>query len=281
MSEYDYKSLMSFILENGYDRTDRTGVGTRSSFGWNIYYGDIGVVFPLFTAKKVDFRNIASELLWFISGSTNVYDLAKLKDPNKPMAKTIWHDNAFAPYWEHKAIQVGDVGMIYGRQWRNWEGYIDQIAELEEGLKSNPYSRRHILQSYSPSQVKLSSIPACHTSAQFYVRPDKTLDCMFVMRSNDMLLGHPYNVASYALLTCMLAHVCGYTPGDLIYSGGDCHIYHNHFDAVKEYLASPIHEIRPTLEIIGTHKSLTDFSMDSFRIHNYHPGPVISAPMAV
>lgn len=280
MSEYDYKDLMYHVLHEGWDKTDRTGVGTKSIFGWPILY-DIHDNFPLFTAKKVDFANIASELLWFISGSTNVYDLARIKNPAKPNAKTIWHDNAFAPYWKDKAKIEGDNGKIYGRQWRAWDGYVDQIKELEENLKKDPYSRRHMLQSYSPDQSKLCSLPACHTMAQFSVDPEGTLDCIFYMRSNDLLLGHPYNVASYALLTYMLAHVCNYYPGKVMFMGGDCHIYNNHFDAVQQYLDSPIHEIRPTLEIIGDYKSVTDFTMDSFKIHDYHPGPSISAPMAV
>jgi thymidylate synthase len=279
MSERAYKDLLYQVLDCGDTRPDRTDTGTKSIFGWNIYY-DISKYFPLFTAKKVDFANIASELLWFISGSTNVYDLAKIKNPEKPMAKTIWHDNAFAPYWEGKTSEVGDLGQVYGEQWRNWRG-IDQIKALEDTLRYNPFSRRHMLQSYSPEQAYNASIPACHTQAQFNVNVDNTLDCAFYMRSNDLLLGHPYNVASYALLTYMLAHVTGRTPGTLIFMGGDCHIYLNHIETVQKYLNSPIHEIRPRLEIIGKYNSITEFTMGSFKIHDYHPGPTLTAPMAV
>jgi thymidylate synthase len=272
--------MLEEVLYEGEDRPDRTNTGTRQVFGYTIYY-DIKEWFPLFTAKKIDFKNIASELLWFLSGSTDVTKLAALKNNAKPDAKTIWHDNAYADYWSPRARYEGDVGRIYGEQWRNWNGYIDQVKDLEHNIQANPYSRRHILQSYSPEQVHFASIPACHMSAQFNVTTKGYLDCFFYMRSNDLLLGHPYNVASYALLTYMLAHTCGYKPGTLSYHGADCHIYHNHFDAVKQYLNSPINEIRPTLEIIGKYKSITDFNMDSFKIHNYHPGSAISAPMAV
>jgi len=279
MSEQSYKSLIQTVLELNDYKDDRTGTGTYSLFGWPILY-DIRTHFPLFTAKKVDFKAIASELLWFISGSTNVYDLAKIKNPLKPQAKTIWHDNAFAEYWVNNAEYPGDLGKVYGKQWRDWNG-VDQILELENGLKNNPNSRRHILQSYSPDQIHTASIPACHMSAQFNVDVRGHLDCLFYMRSNDLLLGHPYNIASYALLTYMLAHVCGYKPGSVFFVGGDCHIYSNHVEAVSDYLSSPIHEIRPTLEIIGNYNSITEFTMDSFKIHDYHPGPVITAPMAV
>jgi len=281
MSEASYKKLLSDILAHGVETKDRTDVGTISLFGEKIVY-DISEYFPLFTAKKVDFANIASELLWFLSGSTNVYDLAKIKNPEKPMAKTIWHDNAFASYWRDKAVHPGDCGLIYGKQWRSWgPEAIDQIKELEDGVKNNPHSRRHMLQSYNPEQVKWSSLPACHTMTQFSVREDNYLDCIFYMRSNDMLLGHPYNVASYALLTYMLCCVTRYKPGRVVYMGGDCHIYLNHIEAVTKYLQSPINKIRPTLEIVEQHDSLLDFTMSSFKIENYFPGPVISAPMAV
>jgi thymidylate synthase len=284
MSEQAYKELLMHVLDSGATKPDRTGTGTKSIFGWSIYY-DVSKYFPLFTAKKVEFANIASELLWFISGSTDVYDLAKIKNPEKPLAKTIWHDNAFAPYWEDKAEFVGDAGMIYGENWRAWMRFdgdsMDQIKQLEHDLRTNPYSRRHMLQSYRPDQVGHSSLPACHTHAQFNVNVDGTLDCAFYMRSNDLLLGHPYNVASYALLTYMLAHTCGLKPGNVIYMGGDCHVYLNHIETVEKYIASPINKIRPTLEIIGEYNSVTEFTMDSFRIHDYHPGPTLSAPMAV
>lgn len=281
MSEYDYKSLLMEVLDSGTTKPDRTGTGTKSIFGWSIFY-DVSKYFPLFTAKKVDFANIASELLWFISGSTNIHDLAKIKNPNKPDAKTIWHDNAYAPYWVDKAIYPGDAGLIYGEQWRCWGTQeIDQIERLEHDLRTNPFSRRHMLQSYSPDQVGNSSLPACHTHAQFNVNTDNTLDCIFYMRSNDLLLGHPYNVASYALLTYMLAHTCQLKPGKVIYMGGDCHIYLNHIETVEKYLDSPINKIRPTLEILGKYNSVTEFTMDSFKIHNYHPGPSLTAPMAV
>ena len=279
MSEIAYKKLLSNILAHGIETQDRTGVGTISLFGEKIVY-DISTYFPLFTAKKVEFKNIASELLWFISGSTDVRDLAKIKDPNKPDAKTIWHDNAYASYWKNPKFP-GDAGAIYGKQWRSWGAYgIDQILELEKSIKQNPYSRRHMLQSYNPEQAYSASIPACHTMAQFSVRED-FIDCIFYMRSNDMLLGHPYNVASYALLTYMLCHITGYKPGRVIYMGGDCHIYLNHIEAVTKYLNYPIHGFRPTLEITRPHETLEDFNMSSFKIQNYFPGPVITAPMAV
>lgn len=299
MSEQAYLDLLRDVMENGVDRDDRTGTGTRSVFGRQIRF-DLSKGFPLLTTKKVNFNMVASELLWFIEGSTDERRLAELRF-RKPRAelvgkKTIWTDNLTAPYWAPKAKYVGDMGRIYGHQLRRWgvpsvtlvdkikslfgyEKTIDQISRLVDGLKNDPTSRRHILVNFNPGELDRMALPACHVMANFYVSDGK-LSCLYTMRSNDLFLGSPANHASYALLTHMLAHVCGYEPGELVYSGADCHLYADHIGAVNEQLSRIPKEL-PTLEIDPNVKNIFDFTMDSFTIVGYNPYPMIKAKMAI
>lgn len=270
-----YSGLIGTILKHGETRTDRTGVGTKSLFGAVCSYSLDS--FPILVGKEVKFKSVLSELLWFLSGSTNDKDLAKLNGSKK----TIWTDNAEAPYWKHKASKPGDLGQIYGYQWRKWAGR-DQIRDLEKGLSEDPFSRRHMLQSYGPNQIGTAALPACHCMAQFYVHVNGTLDCMVYIRSNDMFLGHPYNMTSYALLTYMLAHVHGFTPGNLLITIGDAHVYLNHMEAIREYRNRDITKLSyPGLQINSKPKSILDFKMEDFELVGYKPLSAIPAPMAV
>lgn len=282
--EYGYLALLRHVLEYGQETEDRTGVGTLSHFGAQIRF-DLSKGFPLFTTKRVPFKSVLSELLWFLEGSTDERRLAEIHfgKPRSELADktTIWTANATADYWEPE--YEGDLGRVYGAQWVNWRTSfgttVNQIENLIEGLKTNPHSRRHILQAWNPGELSLMALPPCHMMVQFYVRDNK-LSCMYTMRSNDMFLGHPFNTASYALLTHMLAHVCGYEVGEVIYSGGDVHIYKNHVDQVKEQLTREPRRL-PILRINGAHEELADFNMESFSIDGYDPHPAIKAEMAV
>lgn len=297
--EQSYLDLLEYVLEKGTYRPDRTGTGTLSSFGHQLRF-DLNEGFPLFTTKKVSFEMVASELLWFLEGSTDERRLAELRY-SKDRAelfekKTIWSDNASAPYWINKARYSGDMGRIYGHQMRSWEippenlwekiktlfgkpKTLDQITNLVDGLRLEPYSRRHILINYNPGEIDRMALPACHVMANFYVADGK-LSCMYTMRSNDLFLGHPANTASYALFTHMLAHVCGYDVGEVIYSGADCHIYTDHVDAVKEQLKR---EPRPLPKLIINREveNITDFKLSDFSIVGYDPFPTIKARMSV
>lgn len=270
-----YAALLDDILSLGEQRPDRTGTGTISTFGKSVTYKNINDSFPLLTTKKIPFKSVLSELLWFLSGSTNDHDLRNLNGTKR----TIWTDNLEADYWRDKAPD-GDLGIIYGKQWRNWDG-IDQVAMVEKQIKEDPYSRRIILQSYSPNQIGNASLPACHLVAQFYVGTDKTLSCVVFIRSNDIFLGHPFNVASYALLTYMLAYSNGLTPKNLHISMGDAHIYMNHLNQVETQLQREGQKGPVKLLIRRKPESILDYSMDDFELVNYNPDPAIKAPMAV
>tara|TARA_R110000772_G_scaffold66361_1_gene147880 strand:- start:75454 stop:76176 length:723 start_codon:yes stop_codon:yes gene_type:complete len=239
-------------------------------------YADVASNFPLLSTKKIPFKSVLSELLWFLSGSTNDYDLRALNGTKR----TIWTDNLEADYWKTQG-EFGDLGMIYGKQWRNWNG-VDQIKMVEDQLKTDPYSRRILLQSYSPEQIGNASLPACHLLAQFYVHAqDHSLSCHVYIRSNDMFLGHPFNIASYATLMHMLASAHGFIPGDLIVSMGDAHIYMNHYEQVETQLSRGGQKESPILVVNPARKSVLDFVMDDFNLLNYDPDPAIKAPMAV
>ena len=258
-----YLDLLRDILENGVDKMDRTGVGTRSVFGRQMRF-DLNEGFPLQTKKKMHLKSIIYELLWFIRGDTNVRYLQE-------HGVRIWNE------W---ADENGDLGPVYGAQWRNWNGDgIDQLAEVIETLKRNPNDRRMIVSAWNPSQLKAMHLPPCHMMFQFYVANGK-LSCMLYQRSCDMFLGVPFNIASYALLTMMIAQVCGLKLGDFVHVLGDTHIYHNHFEQVKEQLKR-VPLALPQMKINPDIKDINDFKFEDFELQNYQSYPPIKAQVAV
>ena len=281
-----YLESLQHILDNGETRTDRTGVGTLSVFGIQQRY-DLSKSFPAVTTKKLAFKACLSELLWFIEGSTDERRLAEIlhgtRDSEK---KTIWTANS-------KDFGSNDLGPVYGKQWRQWETnrsvtfkdetvplVIDQLQELIESIKTNPTSRRHILTAWNPGEIDQMALPPCHCFAQFYVSSDNKLSCQIYQRSCDMFLGVPFNIASYSLLTHMIAQVCDLEVGDLVHVLGDAHIYLNHLEQVKEQLQrEPLPA--PTLWINPDINNIDDFAMDDFKLENYNPLESINAPMAV
>ena len=286
--------MCRYILEHGEDRPDRTGTGTRSVFGYQTRY-DLREGFPLLTTKKMYLRPIAEELLWFIKGDTNIKylvdrnvkiwnewpyeDFKKSEDFNgetlEEFVEKIKNDDEFAK-------KHGNLGPVYGAQWRNFnnEG-TDQLMKLIDSLKNNPFSRRHIISAWNPSQVDEMALPPCHYAFQFYVSEGK-LSCMFNMRSVDVFLGLPFNIASYALLTMMIAQVCDLELGELIFTGADTHIYLNHLEQVNELLSrDPNHYPYPAVAIDKSIKHIDNFRMEHFTLVNYQYYPAIKAPMAV
>jgi len=285
-SEEEYQDLLHTVRHQGEMRgEERTGVGTRSRFmSWLNF--DLREGFPLLTTKKVAFKSVLSELLWFIEGSQNERRLAEIHY-GKPRTelrdkKTIWTanaDNQGKALGHYNTEDNKDLGPVYGVQWRNWDG-IDQLANVIEGIKSSPQSRRHILSAWNVADLDKMALPPCHTFSQFYVNNQGELSCNLYQRSADLFLGVPFNIASYALLTHMIAHVCDLKVGEFYHTIGDGHIYNNHIDAVDEQLSREAKKF-PTLKIIGDYKSIDDFTMDSFEIVGYDPHPFIKAPMAV
>ncbi|OFM50225.1 thymidylate synthase [Aerococcus mictus] len=310
-----YLDLLQTILEKGHDKSDRTGVGTRSIFGYQMRF-DLREGFPILTTKKVAFGLIKSELLWFLRGDTNIRYL--LENNNH-----IWDEWAFenwinsedyqgpdmtnfglraekdsefkAEYLNVKADfcqkilndedfakEYGELGNVYGKQWRDWEtrdgGSIDQIANILEQLKNTPDSRRIILSAWNPEDIPNMALPPCHTLSQFYVNDGK-LSCQLYQRSGDVFLGVPFNIASYALLTHLIAREVGLEVGDFVHTFGDVHIYNNHFDQVKEQLSRQPGQL-PQLEI-KSDKSMFDLEKDDIVLNNYHPQAPIKAPVAV
>ena len=258
-----YLDLLRDILDNGVDKMDRTGVGTRSVFGRQMRF-DLNEGFPLLTTKKMHLKSIIYELLWFIRGDTNVRYLQE-------HGVRIWNE------W---ADENGDLGPIYGAQWRNWNGDgIDQLAEVIATLKRNPNDRRMIVSAWNPSQLKAMHLPPCHMMFQFYVANGK-LSCMLYQRSCDMFLGVPFNIASYALLTMMIAQVCGLKLGEFVHTLGDTHIYHNHFEQVKEQLKR-VPLALPQMKINPDIKDINDFKFEDFELQNYQSYPPIKAQVAV
>ena len=258
-----YLDLLRDILDNGVDKMDRTGVGTRSVFGRQMRF-NLNEGFPLLTTKKMHLKSIIYELLWFIKGDTNVKYLQE-------HGVRIWNE------W---ADENGDLGPIYGAQWRNWNGDgIDQLAEVIATLKRNPNDRRMIVSAWNPSQLKAMHLPPCHMMFQFYVANGK-LSCMLYQRSCDMFLGVPFNIASYALLTMMIAQVCGLKLGDFVHVLGDTHIYHNHFEQVKEQLKR-VPLALPQMKINPDIKDINDFKFEDFELQNYQSYPPIKATVAV
>jgi len=291
-SEQVYLDALKEILETGEDRPDRTGVGTRSIFGMQMRF-DLTEGFPAVTTKKLAWRAVVSELLWFIEGSNDELRLREILHGSRDSEKeTIWTANAMSPYWVKQALKraVGDVGRIYGMQWRRWRKPVirinkvvlqnlDQLHDLIEGIKEDPYSRRHIMTAWNPGELELMSLPPCHILSQFYVNNGK-LSCHMYQRSADFFLGMPFNIASYALLTHMIAQACNLDVGDLIISVGDAHIYTNHFDQVKEQLSRELLPL-PTLQLNPSIQMITHFTMDDIELVGYQSHEAIRAPMAV
>lgn len=258
-----YLDMLRYVMENGVDKMDRTGTGTRSIFGQQMRF-DLNEGFPLVTTKKMHLKSIIHELLWFIKGDTNIKYL---------------QDNGVR-IWNEWADENGDLGPVYGSQWRNWNGEgIDQLAEVVNKLKNNPNDRRIIISAWNVGKISEMKLPPCHMMFQFYVANNK-LSCMLYQRSCDMFLGVPFNIASYALLTMMLAQVCGLELGEFVHTLGDTHIYHNHFEQVREQLS---HEPLPLpqMKINPAVKDINDFKYEDFELVNYQSYDAIKAPVAV
>ena len=272
-----YLDLLQHILDNGFQKGDRTGTGTKSVFGYQMRF-NLEEGFPLLTTKKVHLRSIIHELLWLINGDTNIKYL---------------HDNKVS-IWDEWADENGDLGPIYGAQWRNWnnEG-IDQIADLIESIKNNPNSRRHIVTAWNPSVLPdekskdfaknvaegKAALPPCHAFFQFYVADNK-LSCQLYQRSADVFLGVPFNIASYSLLTMMIAQVCGLGLGDFVHTFGDVHIYNNHIEQVKLQLSREPRQL-PTMKLNQEVKSIFDFKYEDFKLENYNPYDAIKADVSI
>ena len=261
-----YLDLMQHVLDHGHPKSDRTGTGTLSVFGHQMRF-DLAAGFPLLTTKKLHTRSIIHELLWFLAGDTNIAYL-------KQNGVSIWDD------W---ADDKGDLGPVYGHQWRHWPardgGEIDQIRQLVEGLKANPDSRRHLVSAWNPADVDRMALPPCHALFQFYVA-DGRLSCQLYQRSADIFLGVPFNIASYALLTHMLAQQCDMDAGDFVWTGGDCHIYDNHVEQVRTQLARAPYPF-PRLQIRRRPPTILDYAYEDFEIVDYLHHPPIKAPVAV
>lgn len=291
-ADQTYLNALQHILDNGEDRPDRTGVGTRSVFGYQMRF-DLSEGFPAITTKKLAWRAVVSELLWFIEGSGDEFRLKEILHGDRYVdKKTIWTDNAQADYWVKRRLQrhAGDLGRVYGVQWRRWRKPLirinkvvlanhDQLLELIDGIKQDPYSRRHIITAWNPGELELMALPPCHMMAQFYVNNGR-LSCQMYQRSADMFLGVPFNIASYALFTHMIAQVCNLDVGDLIITIGDAHIYNNHIEQVKEQLSRKPFPL-PTLKLSPEISVITDFEMDDIELVDYQSHDSIKAPMAV
>lgn len=287
-----YHTLLRHILANGERRQDRTNTGTISTFGYQ-YRIDLTEGFPLLTTKKIHFKSVVYELLWFITGDTNI----------KPLVTNgvrIWNDWPYDRYRKSSAYQgetmdefiakikaddqfadrFGDLGPVYGKQWRNFNG-VDQLSVLIDGLKNNPFSRRHILSAWNPAELTDMALPPCHVLMQFYVSADKKyLSCQLYQRSADVFLGVPFNIASYALLTHMIAQVCGYEAKDFVHTLGDVHIYLDHLEQVNTQL-SRTPKTLPTLKLNPAIKNIEDFRYEDIELLNYDPDPLIPGKVSV
>jgi thymidylate synthase len=270
-----YLDLMRHVLEQGTPKADRTGTGTRSVFGWQMRF-DLGAGFPMLTTKKLHLRSIVHELLWFLQGDTNIRYL-------KENGVRIWDE------W---ADENGDLGPVYGHQWRHWKTAdgreIDQIVQLVDGLKKNPDSRRHLVTAWNPGDVDRMALPPCHAFFQLYVAPAAPdaadqrpkLSCQLYQRSADIFLGVPFNIASYALLTLMLAQVCDYQPGDFVHTLGDAHLYSNHFEQAQLQLTRDMRAL-PRMRLNPEVRDLFAFRFEDFTLEGYDPHPHIAAAVAV
>lgn len=261
-----YLALLSEVLAHGTDRPDRTGTGTRSIFGHQMRF-DLSKGFPLLTTKKLHIKSIIYELLWFLRGETNVR----------------WLQERGVRIWDEWADENGDLGPVYGSQWRSWPdgegGTIDQIANVVHSIKAKPESRRHIVTAWNPAEVDEMALPPCHCLFQFYVAEGK-LSCQLYQRSGDLFLGVPFNIASYALLTHMIAQVTGLEPGEFVHCLGDVHLYHNHFEQARLQLGREPRNL-PRLMINPERRSIFDFEFEDFQITGYDPHPSIKAEIAV
>lgn len=260
--EVGYLNLMEDILVNGEDSDDRTGVGTRKVFHRTLRF-DLSEGLPLFTTKKVHFKSVLVELLWFLKGRTDIEYLHKYG----------------VKIWDEWVGADGTIGpSAYGKQWRDFAGY-DQIQELIKGLKNNPDSRRHLVSAWNPSELDRMQLPPCHFSFQFIVAGNK-LNCLFNMRSSDVFLGLPFNIASYGILTMLLAKEVGLEPGELCYSGCDVHLYKNHFKQAEEQIGRIQHAGKPC-ELTWVNKPILELEFEDFELKGYNPQPAIKAPVAV
>jgi len=261
-----YLELMRHVLKHGHDRQDRTGTGTRSIFGWQMRF-DLADGFPLLTTKKLHLKSIIHELLWFLRGDSNI---AYLQEHNVRI-------------WDEWADENGDLGPVYGHQWRHWPApggeEIDQIKRLLCGLKENPDSRRHIVTAWNPADIERMALPPCHCLTQFYVA-DGRLSCHLYQRSADIFLGVPFNIASYSLLTMMIAQVTGFLPGEFVHSFGDAHLYHNHIKQAEEQLSRTPRPL-PVMRLNPEVRDLFAFRYEDFTLLDYDPHPHIAAPIAV
>ena len=257
---------MQHVLDNGVTKTDRTGTGTISVFGYQMRF-NLEEGFPMLTTKKIHLRSVIHELLWFLKGDTNI---AYLKENGVSI-------------WDEWADENGNLGPVYGYQWRNWptpdKGQIDQIADLIQMIKKNPDSRRLIVSAWNVADVPKMKLPPCHTLFQFYVAEGK-LSCQLYQRSADIFLGVPFNIASYALLTLMVAQVCGLKPGEFVHTFGDAHLYLNHLEQTKLQLSREPRPL-PTMKLNPEVKDIFSFKFDDFTLENYDPHPHIKAPVAV
>jgi thymidylate synthase len=279
-----YHDLLKNILKNGEKRADRTGTGTIAIFGTNLRF-DLGEGFPAITTKKLAWKAVVSELLWFIEGSGDERRLREILHGDRNSEKpTIWTGNAEAEYWKPKAMFEGDLGRIYGVQWRSWGPrlgpHVDQLKLLIDGLQKDPTGRRHIITAWNPGELNQMALPPCHVMAQFFVSNDKKLSCHMYQRSVDVFLGLPFNIASYALFTHMIAQVCDYNVGELIISTGDTHIYQDHVEQVKEQLRRPEYPM-PTLKLNPEIKDIEKFTMGDIELVGYQSHDSIKAKMAV
>ncbi|HLC61424.1 MAG TPA: thymidylate synthase [Candidatus Nanoarchaeia archaeon] len=278
-----YLDALKYVLENGTDRKDRTGVGTRAVFGMQLRFSmDDG--FPAMTTKKLPWKSVVSELLWFIEGSDDERRLAEILHGTRDKEKTtIWAANANADYWKPKAKFEGDLGRVYGVQWRKWKNpegkEIDQLANAIKLIKENPTSRRIIVSAWNPGELNQMALPPCHAFFQFFVADGK-LSLQMYQRSCDMFLGVPFNIASYSLLLHMMAQVTNLKAGEFVHTLGDAHIYHNHFEQVKEQLARKPFPL-PKLWLNPEIRNIDDFKMEDIKLENYESHPPIKAPMAV
>lgn len=264
--ETQYLELLRDIMDNGVVRDDRTGVGTKGVFGRQIRF-DLAQGFPLLTTKKIHFKSVVHELLWFLAGDTNIRYLQE-------NGVRIWNE------W---ADEEGNLGCVYGKQWRRWEGIdgkiVDQISQLITGLRQNPYSRRHVVSAWNPAEVENMALPPCHCLFQFYVSEGK-LSCQLYQRSADVFLGVPFNIASYALLTHMVAQCVDLEVGEYVHSFGDVHLYLNHFEQARTQLERPPLAL-PSIKLVEGQKDIFAFKYDDIALENYSPHPALPAPVAV
>ena len=267
-----YEDLLADVLAHGAVKADRTGTGTRSVFGRQMRF-DLAESFPLITTKRVHFRSVALELLWFLRGESNVR----------------WLQERGVSIWDEWADEDGELGPVYGVQWRSWPtpdgGHIDQIAKVVEQIRTNPDSRRHIVTAWNPAEVDQMALPPCHAMFQFHVAPGVdggpgVLSCQLYQRSADLFLGVPFNIASYALLTVMVAQQCDMVPGEFVWTGGDCHIYSNHLEQVRTQLAREPYPY-PRLRLLRRPDSIFDYAFEDFAVEDYRHHPGIKAPVAV